>query len=63
MKSRFGLGKDNYSQSNSIITEIIKHNHDRIMIVDLGPQDGKAEERIEFLGVHPSNTESKAVVV
>jgi len=45
------------------LTEIIKHNEDRIMIVDLGPLDGRAEERIEFLGVHSSNAESKAVVV
>jgi len=33
------------------------------MIVDLGPLDGRAEERIEFMGVHPSEMESKAVVV
>jgi len=45
------------------LTKIIKHNEDRIMIVDLGPLDGRAEDRIEFLGVHPSQTESKAVVV
>ncbi|MDD1751149.1 MAG: CRISPR-associated endonuclease Cas2 [Methanothrix sp.] len=45
------------------LTEIIKHDDDRIMIVDLGPLDGRVEERIEFLGVHPSRTESKAVVV
>ena len=45
------------------LTEIIKHDEDRIMIVDLGPLDGRAEDRIEFLGVHPSQTESEAVVV
>lgn len=45
------------------LTEIIKHDDDRIMIVDLGPLDGRVEERIEFLGVHPTETESKAVVV
>ncbi|MCX6678469.1 MAG: CRISPR-associated endonuclease Cas2 [Methanothrix sp.] len=45
------------------LTEIIKHNEDRIMIVDLGPLDGRVEERIEFLGVHPTQTESEAVVV
>ncbi|MCK9565842.1 MAG: CRISPR-associated endonuclease Cas2 [Methanothrix sp.] len=45
------------------LTEIIKHDDDRIMIVDLGPLDGRAEERIEFLGVHPTQMESKAVVV
>jgi len=45
------------------LTEIIKHNEDRIMIVDLGPLDGRVEERIEFLGVHPSQMEGEAVVV
>jgi len=46
------------------LTEIIKHDEDRIMIVDLGPLDGKVEERIEFLGVHSSSqAENKAVVV
>jgi CRISPR-associated protein Cas2 len=45
------------------LSEIIKHDEDRIMIVDLGPLDGRAEERIEFMGVHPSEMESKAVVV
>jgi len=33
------------------------------MIVDLGPLDGRVEERIEFLGVHTCQAESKAVVV
>ena len=33
------------------------------MIVDLGPLGGRVEERIEFLGVHPTQAESKAIVV
>jgi CRISPR-associated protein Cas2 len=45
------------------LTEIIKHDEDRIMIVDLGPWDGRVEERIVFLGVHPPDTERKAVIV
>ena len=45
------------------LAEIIKHDEDRIMIVDLGPLDGRVEERIEFMGVRSSQTESKAVVV
>jgi CRISPR-associated protein Cas2 len=48
---------------NAALSEIIKHDEDRIMIVDLGPLDGRAEEKIEFMGVHPSEMESKAVVV
>lgn len=45
------------------LTETIKHDEDRIMIVDLGPMDGRVEERIEFLGVHPPDLEQKAVIV
>ena len=41
----------------------VTHDVDRIMIVDLGPLGGRVEERIEFLGVHPTQAESKAIVV
>lgn len=33
------------------------------MIVDMGPLDGRVEGRIEFLGMHSTQTENKAVVV
>jgi CRISPR-associated protein Cas2 len=46
------------------LADIIKHDQDRIMIVDLGPLDGRADDRIEFLGVHPLEAaEIRAVVV
>jgi len=45
------------------LTELIKHDEDRVMIVDLGPLEGKVEDRIEFLGVHPDETERKAIIV
>lgn len=45
------------------LAALIKHDEDRIMIVDLGPLDGRAEDRIEFMGVHPSEMESRTVVV
>jgi len=46
------------------LTDIIKHDQDRIMIVDLGPLEGRVEDRIEFLGVHLQEAaESRAVVV
>lgn len=45
------------------LTEIIKHDEDRVMIVDLGPLEGRVEERIVFMGVHPSDSESEAVIV
>jgi len=34
------------------LTGLIKHDEDRVMIIDLGPVEGMAEDRIEFLGVH-----------
>lgn len=45
------------------LSELIKHNEDRVMIVDLGPLDGRVEERIEFLGVCPDERERKAIIV
>jgi len=47
------------------LTDLIKHDLDRIMIVDLGPSDGTANERIEFIGIHTQDQESprKAVIV
>jgi CRISPR-associated protein Cas2 len=45
------------------LTDLIKHDLDRIMIVDLGPADGGAMERIEFLGVRAEDSPRKAVIV
>jgi CRISPR-associated protein Cas2 len=45
------------------LTDLIKHDIDRVMIVDLGPLEGRVEDRIEFLGVHPSDAERKAIIV
>lgn len=32
------------------LSSIIQHREDRVMIVDLGPASGRADERIETLG-------------
>jgi CRISPR-associated protein Cas2 len=45
------------------LSEIIKHDEDRIMIVDLGPLDGRAEDRIEFIGLQPDDSERKAIII
>jgi len=45
------------------LTEIIKHDEDRIMIVDLGPLDGRIEDRIEFMGLHPKDIERKSIII
>jgi len=45
------------------LSEIINHDQDRVMIIDLGPLGGRVEDRIEFLGMRPQVAESRAVVV
>ncbi len=45
------------------LTDIIKHDEDRIMIIDLGPLDGSVEKRIEFMGVHPPRRDHEAIIV
>lgn len=47
----------------AILSDQIKHDEDRVMIVDLGPLEGRVEDRIEFLGVYPDQAERKAIVV
>jgi CRISPR-associated protein Cas2 len=45
------------------LSYLIKHDEDRVMIVDLGPLEGRVEDRIEFMGTHPDEKERKAIVV
>lgn len=45
------------------LKSLINRHEDRVMIIDLGPKDGRVEERIEFLGAHPKETRRKAVIV
>ena len=45
------------------LSEIIKHDEDRIMIVDLGPLDGRVEGRIVFMGLHPKDLERKPIII
>ena len=33
------------------LEKIINHREDRIMIIDMGPAQGRVEERIRFLGM------------
>jgi CRISPR-associated protein Cas2 len=50
-------------EMSAALAELIKHDEDRIMIVDLGPVEGQVEERIEFMGVHPEEPERKAIIL
>ena len=45
------------------LTDLIKHDEDRVMIINIGPVEGMAEDRIEFLGVHRSEEKENAIIV
>ncbi|VVB69094.1 CRISPR-associated endoribonuclease Cas2 [uncultured archaeon] len=45
------------------LTDLINPEEDRVMIIDLGPVEGRARERIEFMGAHPSQMERKFIIV
>jgi CRISPR-associated protein Cas2 len=45
------------------LTKLIDLDEDRVMIIDLGPVDGRVEERIEFMGVHAPHLERKLIIV
>lgn len=45
------------------LTEIINHDEDRIMIVDLGPVHGDVEERLFFMGSSTEEEPSRQFIV
>lgn len=47
----------------ALLSEIIKHDEDRIMIIDLGFLDGQVDMRIDMIGVHPEENNESAIIV
>jgi len=45
------------------LTDLIAADEDRIMIINMGPVDGRVEERIEFLGVHAAKREQEGKII
>jgi CRISPR-associated protein Cas2 len=45
------------------LTDLMNLDEDRVMIIDLGPNDGKVEERIEFIGIHAQHMGQKFIIV
>mgnify|MGYP007093087495 FL=1 len=43
--------------------ELIRHDQDRIMIIDLGPEDGTVMGRAGSIGVTPQESKRGATVV
>lgn len=46
-----------------VLTRIIKHDEDRIMLVDIGPVDGRARIAFEYLGVQPVQDEERIAII
>ena len=44
------------------LDDLINPEEDRVMIIDLGPNDGRVMERIEFMGVHERHLERKFII-
>ncbi len=60
---RCNLAPKGLVEMKAALFELIKHDQDRIMIIDLGNADGRVMERVEFLGVNPQESERKAIVI
>ncbi len=45
------------------LSDLIDAERDRVMIIDMGPANGRAEERIIFLGVHEEKTEPGGKII
>ncbi len=44
------------------LNDLINLDEDRVMIIDLGSNDGRVMERIEFIGVHREHLERKFII-
>lgn len=47
----------------AVLVDLIKADSDRVMIIDMGPADGRVEERIIFLGVHDQKREHGGKII
>jgi CRISPR-associated protein Cas2 len=45
------------------LDNLIKRDLDRVMIIDMGPEEGHAEDRIEFMGKNPPVFERKSIII
>ena len=57
------LTEQGYVRMLSALEEVIKSDLDRVMIVNIGPADGKASDRVKFLGRFEGLPERKATIV
>lgn len=47
----------------AILSDLVNHDEDRVMIVNLGPTGGRTESNILFIGHHPVKEEREAIII
>ncbi len=46
-----------------VIRRVINEKEDRVMIVDLGPADGRAADCVEWIGTAPRRDERRCIII
>lgn len=60
---RCSLNRMELVQVRSELSEIIKHDEDQVLFVDVGPEDGRAKEAMSSLGRPYTRAERHAIIV
>jgi CRISPR-associated protein Cas2 len=60
---RCDLTRKGREEMAEAIMSLIEKDADRVMIIDMGPVDGRVEERVEFLGCDHREHQSKRDVI
>ena len=45
------------------LSKVINHREDQVMLINLGPRDGRAQESVETLGRAPDREDGRAAVI
>ena len=60
---RCDLSKKSKIELVAALTEIINHDEDSVMIINLGPANNKLDEKITFIGQKPETQEEDFIIV
>lgn len=60
---RCDLSRKDRVEMVACIEDVINHSEDRVMIVDLGPLEGSATDKVDFIGKMPERRPRDAVIV
>jgi CRISPR-associated protein Cas2 len=60
---RCDLSGRRYAELVALLNDVIDHSIDQVLLIDLGPVDGRASTCVSSIGRAYSNPERKAVIV